>query len=55
MAELVEDHADLLLDKENLEHDLQNALNLSELQRRRFRAKLQKNKQPIKSEQVFRI
>ena len=38
MAELVEDHADLLLDKENLENDLQNALNLSELQRRRFRA-----------------
>jgi ATP-dependent Lhr-like helicase len=38
MAELVEDHADLLLNKENLEHDLQNALNLSELQKRRFRA-----------------
>jgi ATP-dependent Lhr-like helicase len=38
MAELVEDHADRLLDQNNLEDDLKNALNLSELQRRRFRA-----------------
>ncbi|MGB1775660.1 MAG: ligase-associated DNA damage response DEXH box helicase [Synechococcus sp.] len=38
MAELLEDHADLLLDRARLEHDLQKALNLSELQRRRFRA-----------------
>ncbi|MFL2516597.1 MAG: ligase-associated DNA damage response DEXH box helicase [Parasynechococcus sp.] len=38
MAELVEEHSDLLLDKDNLENDLRNALNLSELQRRRFRA-----------------
>ena len=38
MAELVEDHADLLLDHSKLERDLKNALNLSELQRRRFRA-----------------
>ena len=38
MAELVEDHSDLLLDRQNLKRDLQNALNLSELQRRRFRA-----------------
>lgn len=38
MAELVEDHADLLLDHSELERDLKNALNLSELQRRRFRA-----------------
>jgi ATP-dependent Lhr-like helicase len=38
MAELVEDHADRLLDQKNLEDDLKNALNLSELQRRRFRA-----------------
>jgi ATP-dependent Lhr-like helicase len=38
MAELIEDHSDMLLDKANLEGDLQNALNLSELQRRRFRA-----------------
>ena len=38
MAELVEDHSDQLLDCDHLEHDLQNALNLSELQRRRFRA-----------------
>jgi ATP-dependent Lhr-like helicase len=37
MAELVEEHSDLLLDKDNLENDLRNALNLSELQRRRFR------------------
>ena len=38
MAELIENHSDHLLDRENLEGDLQNALNLSELQRRRFRA-----------------
>jgi ATP-dependent Lhr-like helicase len=38
MAELVEDHADRLLNHKNLEDDLKNALNLSELQRRRFRA-----------------
>ena len=38
MAELLEDHSDQLLDCDHLEHDLQNALNLSELQRRRFRA-----------------
>lgn len=38
MAELVEDHAAHLLDQNNLEDDLKNALNLSELQRRRFRA-----------------
>ena len=38
MAELVEDHSDLLLNRQNLDRDLQNALNLSELQRRRFRA-----------------
>ena len=38
MAELVEDHVDHLLDQKNLEEDLKNALNLSELQRRRFRA-----------------
>ena len=38
MAELVEDHADRLMDQKNLEEDLKNALNLSELQRRRFRA-----------------
>ncbi len=38
MAELLEDHIDLLLNRDKLEHDLQNALNLSELQRRRFRA-----------------
>jgi ATP-dependent Lhr-like helicase len=38
MAELVEDHANRLLDQKNLEEDLKNALNLSELQRRRFRA-----------------
>ena len=38
MAELVEDYADHLLDQNNLEDDLKNALNLSELQRRRFRA-----------------
>ncbi len=38
MAELVEEYSELLLNKENLENDLQNALNLSELQRRRFRA-----------------
>ena len=38
MAELVEDHAELLLDRQHLTSDLQKALNLSELQRRRFRA-----------------
>ena len=38
MAELLEDHSELLLDRQNLKRDLQNALNLSELQRRRFRA-----------------
>ncbi len=38
MAELLEDHANRLLDQKNLEEDLKNALNLSELQRRRFRA-----------------
>ena len=38
MAELVEDHADMLLDRQHLTRDLQQALNLSELQRRRFRA-----------------
>ncbi len=38
MAELVEDHADRLLERQNLAQDLQKALNLSELQRRRFRA-----------------
>ena len=38
MAELLEDHIDLLLDRQKLERDLKNALNLSELQRRRFRA-----------------
>ena len=38
MAELVKDHVDRLLDQKNLEEDLKNALNLSELQRRRFRA-----------------
>ena len=38
MAELVEDHSDRLLDQKKLEDDLKNALNLSELQRRRFRA-----------------
>ena len=38
MAELVEDHSDHLLNHERLEHDLQNALNLSELQRRRFQS-----------------
>ncbi|QNJ14143.1 ATP-dependent Lhr-N-terminus-like helicase [Synechococcus sp. A18-46.1] len=38
MAELLEDHSELLLDRQNLKLDLQNALNLSELQRRRFRA-----------------
>ena len=38
MAELLEDHYDLLLKHSNLESDLQNALNLSELQRRRFRS-----------------
>ena len=35
MAELVEDHADLLLDHSGL-NGSKNALNLSELQRRRF-------------------
>ena len=38
MAELLEDHSDRLLDISHLEKDLKNALNLSELQRRRFRA-----------------
>ena len=38
MAELLEDHSELLLECQNLKRDLQNALNLSELQRRRFRA-----------------
>ena len=38
MEELLEDHSDQLLDRKTLERDLQNALNLSELQRRRFRA-----------------
>ena len=38
MAELLEDHSDHLLNHSNLERDLKNALNLSELQRRRFRA-----------------
>ena len=38
MAELLEDHIDLLLDRQKLERDLKNALNLSELQRRHFRA-----------------
>jgi ATP-dependent Lhr-like helicase len=37
MESLVEDHAELLLERSNLERDLENALNLSELQRRRFR------------------
>ena len=36
MEELLEDHSDQLLDRKTLERDLQNALNLSELQRRRF-------------------
>ena len=38
MAELLEDHTDLLLNTDHLEGDLEAALNLSELQRRRFRA-----------------
>jgi len=38
MAELLEDHSDLLLNTDHLESDLEAALNLSELQRRRFRA-----------------
>jgi len=38
MAELLEDHSDLLLNTDHLERDLEAALNLSELQRRRFRA-----------------
>ena len=38
MAELLEDHSDLLLNTDHLEDDLEAALNLSELQRRRFRA-----------------
>ena len=38
MAELIEDFSDQLLDHSHLERDLKNALNLSELQRRRFRA-----------------
>ncbi len=38
MAELLEDHSELLLNTDHLERDLEAALNLSELQRRRFRA-----------------
>jgi ATP-dependent Lhr-like helicase len=38
MAELLEDHQAELLDCSNLEDDLEAALNLSELRRRRFRA-----------------
>ena len=38
MAELLEDHSDLLLNTDHLERDLEAALNLSELQRQRFRA-----------------
>ena len=38
MAELLESHADLLLNHDQLTQDLENALNLSELQRRRFRS-----------------
>lgn len=38
MADLLEDHVQDLLDRDHLDQDLQNALNLSELQRRRFRA-----------------
>ena len=38
MAELLEDHQAELLDRSHLERDLEAALNLSELRRRRFRA-----------------
>ena len=38
MAELLEDHSDLLLNTDHLERDLEAALYLSQLQRRRFRA-----------------
>ena len=38
MAELLEDHHDNLLNADDLEQDLEKALNLSELRRRRFRA-----------------
>ena len=38
IAELLEDHQAELLDNSNLEDDLEAALNLSELRRRRFRA-----------------
>ena len=38
MAELLESHADHLLNHDHLAQDLENALNLSELQRRRFRS-----------------
>ena len=38
MAELLESHADRLLNHDHLAQDLENALNLSELQRRRFRS-----------------
>jgi len=38
MAELLECHADHLLNHDHLAQDLENALNLSELQRRRFRS-----------------
>jgi len=38
MAELLDNHLDLLLDDSDLEHDLKQALNLSELCRRRFRS-----------------
>ena len=38
MAELLEDHHDDLLHADDLERDLEHALNLSELRRRRFRA-----------------
>ena len=38
LAELLESHADRLLNHDNLALDLENALNLSELQRRRFRS-----------------
>ena len=37
MAELLEDHHDDLLHADDLERDLERALNLSELRRRRFR------------------
>ena len=38
VTELLEDHIDLLLDRQKLERDLNNAFNLSGQQRRRFRA-----------------